>query len=94
MATAKTRAQLHRLSDLSRIRTALTSNLQLRVDQSAGLGEIAALCAERAPAKAARDCHAVRDQLLTIACEWDLGRERLEDQSDACITAIAEMLGP
>ena len=92
MATAKTRGQLRRLSDLSLISAALASKLQLRIDQSAALQEIAALCSKRAPAQGARDCHVVRDQLLTIACEWDLGRERLEDQSDACLAAIAVML--
>lgn len=92
MATAKTRGQLRRLSDLSLIRSALTRKMQLRTEQNAGLKEIAALCAQRTRALASRDCHAVRDQLLTIACEWDLRRDRLEGQSDACLAAIADML--
>jgi hypothetical protein len=93
MATAKTRAQLHRLRDLSLIRSALSSTRVSHVDQGAGLQEIAAVCAIRASARAARDCHALRDQLLTIACEWDLASEGLDDQSDTCLAAIADMLG-
>jgi hypothetical protein len=92
MATARTRAQLRRLSDLSLIRSALTRTMQLRAEQNAGLQEIAMLCARRARAQVPRDCQGVRDQLLTIACEWDLRRDRLEDQSDACLAAIADML--
>ena len=92
MATTKTRAQLRRLSDLSLIRSELANVLQRRADQNAGLVEIAALCARRNRAKVGRDCQVVRDQLLTIACEWDLRCERLEDQSEDCIAAIAAML--
>ena len=94
MATAKTRAQLRRLNALSLIRSALSGKFQRREGQNVRLEEIAALCGQRARSRAGRDCHAVRDLLLTIASEWDLGREQLEDQSDACLAAIAEMLSP
>jgi hypothetical protein len=93
MATAKTRAQLRRLNDLSLIRSAFPESFQRGADQIIGLEEIASLCGRRARSQSARDCHAMRDLLLTIACEWDLGQERLEDQSDACLAAIAEMIG-
>jgi hypothetical protein len=94
MATAKTRAQLRRLSDLSLIRSALPGRAQRGDDQNVGLQEIGTLCRQRARSLTGRDCHAVRDLLLTIASEWDLGCERLEEQSDVCLAAIAEMLGP
>ena len=92
MATAKTRGQLRRLSDLSLIRSTLARKLQMSAEQNAGLQEIAALCARRACTQGPRDCHGVRDQMLIIACEWDLRGDRLEDQSDACLAAIAGML--
>jgi hypothetical protein len=38
---------------------------------------------------AVRDCHAARDTPLTIACEWDLQRDRLDAQSDVCLAVIA-----
>jgi hypothetical protein len=92
MATARTRAQLRRLSDLSLIRSALSRTMQVRTEQNAGLQEIAALCSARGRAQVQRDYHGVRDQLLTVACEWDLRCDRLEDQSDVCLAAIADML--
>ncbi len=88
MATAKTRAQLRRLDDLSSILRAITSPSSS--PRAVGLQDIATLCAKRV--RAGRDVHAVRDELLTIACEWDLARDRLEDQSDVCLDAIATFL--
>ena len=94
MATAKTRAQLRRLNDLSLIRSALSGKFQPGAGENAGLQEIATLCGQRARSLTGRDCHAMRDLLLTIASEWDLGHERLEDQSDACLAAISDLLSP
>jgi hypothetical protein len=88
MATAKTRAQLRRLDDLSSILRAIRSPISS--SHAVGLQEIAALCAKRV--RAGHDVHVVRDELLTIACEWDLARDRLEDQSDVCLDAIASFL--
>ena len=90
MATAKTRAQLRRLDDLSSILRATTSPSSS--PRAVGLQDIAALCAKRALARVGRDVHAVRDELLAIACEWDLAQDRLEDQSDVCLDAIATFL--
>jgi hypothetical protein len=92
MATAKARSQLRRLSDLSLIRSELAKALHRPANQNASLIDIAALCAPRARARLGSDCHAVRDEILTIAAEWDLRRDWLEDQSDACIAAIAAIL--
>jgi hypothetical protein len=88
MATAKTRAQLRRLDDLSSILRAIASPIS--PPRAVGLQDIAALCGRRV--RAHRDVHAVRDDLLTIACEWDLAQDRLEDQSDVCLDAIATFL--
>jgi hypothetical protein len=88
MATAKTRAQLRRLDDLSSILRAMKSPISS--PRAVGLQDVAALCGKRV--RAGRDVHAVRDDLLTIACEWNLAHDRLEDQSDVCIDAIATFL--
>jgi hypothetical protein len=34
----------------------------------------------------------VRDQLLLIAVEWDLDRDRLDQQSEACLRYVADFL--
>ena len=57
-----------------------------------GLRDVAELCRRDYAARPGRDCNAVRDQLLLIAIEWDLTRDRLDQQSHTCLRAIAEFL--
>ena len=92
MTTAKTYAQLRRLSDLAAIRCAIAGRERGRAAGSVGLMDVADMCRRRATTVAVRDWHAERDALLMIACEWDLRRDRLDDQSDACLAAIAVFL--
>ena len=47
-----------------------------------GLIDVAELCRRDYAARPSRDCNTVREQLLTIAVEWELGRDRLDQQSD------------
>jgi len=47
-----------------------------------GLMDVAELCRRDYAARPSRDCNTVREQLLTIAVEWELGRDRLDQQSD------------
>lgn len=95
MTSAKTREQLRRLDDLSSIRRAVIARLpDASANSIIGLTDIAALCKARGFACAGLDPHVLRDQLLTIACDWDLARDRLEDQSDTCLAAIAGLLRP
>jgi len=47
------------------------------------LRDVAELCRRDYAARPGRDCNAVRHQLLIIAVEWDLARDRLDQQSDA-----------
>jgi hypothetical protein len=54
--------------------------------------EIAELCRRHAAAHLCHDWNARRDQLLLIAVEWDISRDRLDLQSDECLQAIAEFL--
>jgi hypothetical protein len=50
------------------------------------LGDVADLAAH-----SGRDRN-VREQLLRIAVEWNLDCDRLDQQSDACLRAIADFL--
>jgi hypothetical protein len=83
--------RMSRPADLSMIQSAVERMLG-RPAENIGLADIAEVCRSRAKALVERDCHEARDALLTIACEWDLTRDRLEDQSDACLAVIADLL--
>jgi hypothetical protein len=87
----QTLAQLRRLGDLSTIHRAIV-RLGPATTANIGLMEIASACRQRARISLERDYHAARDELLTIACEWDLQRDRIDKQSDACLAAIADFL--
>ena len=57
-----------------------------------GLEDVAELCKRDFTGRPARDWNDVRDQLLLIAIEWKLDRDRLDQQSDACLRAVAAFL--
>jgi hypothetical protein len=82
----QTLAQLRRLSDLSVIRRAVA---QSRPTATAhiGLMDVATACRIRGVGGSV-----TRDDRLVIACEWDLARDQLDNQSDACLAAIARVL--
>jgi hypothetical protein len=61
------------------------------LDGRGGLKDVAELCRRHARAHP-RDWNAVRDDILTIACEWDLANDRLDAQSDACLDCLAQFL--
>src|SRR5262249_24308708 len=94
MATAQTAGELKRLVQLTEITRALRARFPDAPHQGIGLGEIARLCKSLVASRACRDCHDVRDDLLSIACLWDLPNDTLEQQPAeplACLIAfIAE----
>jgi hypothetical protein len=93
METVLTEPYVSRDSDLSMIRSAIARMWPGATGpDSIGLMDVAEACRTHARASIERDCHVARDALLTIACEWDLARDRLEDQSDACVAAIVGLL--
>jgi hypothetical protein len=92
MAGARTAAELRRWGDLAAIRGALAMTMPALISKPAGLREIADLCRRRATSRLGRDCHETRDLLLIIACEWDLSCDRLDEQSGACLGALARLL--
>jgi hypothetical protein len=83
---ARTPAQLRRLNDLSVIRRAVAQSRPTATAQI-GLVDVAAACRIRCIGGSV-----TRDDLLVIACEWDLAHDQLDDQSDACLAAIARVL--
>jgi hypothetical protein len=56
------------------------------------LTDVAELCRRHALAHPGRDWNDVRDELLMICCEWDLARDSLDAQSDACLDCLAQFL--
>ena len=86
MTRAQPLAQLRRLSDLSVIRRAVARS-RPTTTANIGLMDVATACRMRCVS-----AWATRDELLTIACEWDIMRDRLQDQSDACLAAVMRAL--
>jgi hypothetical protein len=86
VARTQTPAQLRRLSDLYVIRRAVARS-QPTATANISLINVATACQIRRVRGLA-----TRDDLLTIACEWDLARDQLDDQSDECLAAIAHVL--
>jgi hypothetical protein len=92
MANVRHVTELWRSSDLTVIYGAFRARIPSVQPAEAGLAIIAELCRRDFAARPARNWHDVRDQLLLIAVEWDLARDRLDGQSDRCLRAIAEFL--
>ncbi len=93
MAIARTGTELRRWRDLAVIRRAIAAQMP-ELDGRAGLKDVAELCRRHALARPGRDWNDVRDDVLTIGCEWDLANDRLDAQSDACLDCLARFLRP
>ena len=92
MATARTVIELRRWADLTVIIGACQARMPDVLHQQMGLKEVAELCRRDHTARPARDCNQVRDQLLLIGVEWDLERDRLDQQTDTCLGCVADFL--
>jgi hypothetical protein len=92
MATARTVTELHRWADLALVRRAIEARMPEVGHGPIGLKQVAELCKRDYIARPGRDCNDVRDQLLLIGIEWDLARDRLEQQSNACLRQVARFL--
>ena len=93
MAIASTgNDDLRRWADFTVVHRAQEARLPQVEFWEMGLRDVAELCKRDNAARPGRDCNAVRDQLLLIAVEWDFTRDRLDQQSDTCLRAIAEFL--
>ena len=92
MATSRLGNELRRWADLTVIQRAKEARLPDVIFWEMCLKDVAELCRCHYAARAGRDCNEVRDQLLGIAIEWDLSRDRLDRQSETCFRTIAEFL--
>jgi len=92
MATARQASELRRWADLTVIHGAFQGRMPEMLPADSGLKDVAELCKRDFAGRPARDWNDVRDQLLLIGIEWNLDRDRLDQQSDACLRAIAAFL--
>src|SRR5262245_21899827 len=92
MATARQATELRRWADLTVINGAFAGRMPDVLPADSGLKDVAELCKRDYAARPGRDWNEVRDQLLLIGIEWDLTRDRLDQQSQACLRAIATFL--
>jgi len=92
MATARTVTELRRWADLTVIFGACEARMPGLEHASIGLKDVAEVCRLDFAARPARDWNRVRDQLLMIGIEWNLDRDRLDQQSEACLRCVADFL--
>jgi hypothetical protein len=92
MATARSVTELRRWADLTVIHGAFQARLPDMLPGNSGLKDVAEVCRRDYAARPGRDCNDVRDQLLLIAVEWNLDRDRLDQQSEACLRCVADFL--
>jgi|RhiMethySRZTD1v2_1073278.scaffolds.fasta_scaffold1190569_1 hypothetical protein len=91
MATARTSTELRRWRNLAIIQRAIAARMP-ELQERVGLKDVAELCRRHALAQP-RDWNDVRDGMLMICCEWDLAKDALDAQSDACLDCLARFLG-
>jgi hypothetical protein len=92
MATVQSAGELRRLVQLTEITRAFRARFPDAPQQQIGLGEVAQLCKALVAARASRDCHDVRDDILSIACLWDLTKDNLEEQSDELLDYLSAFI--
>ena len=92
MSNARTLTELQRWSDSTVIHRAIEAKLPDAPLAGAGLGDVAEVCKRDYAGRPGRDFHVARNQLMLIGAEWDLTRDRLDQQSATCLRAIADFL--
>ena len=92
MAIARQVTELRRWADLTVIHGAFQARMPDVLPAESGLRDVAEVCRRDYAARPGRDCNDVREQLLMIGIEWDLDRDRLDRQSDACLRCVADFL--
>jgi hypothetical protein len=92
MATARHGYELRRWADLTVIHGAFQARMPDAPPGKSGLKEVAEVCRRDYAARPGRDWNDVRDQLLLIGVEWNLDRDRLDQQSEACLRCVANFL--
>src|SRR3977135_92462 len=92
MATARQASELRRWADLTVIHGAFQGRMPEMLPADSGLKGVAEFGKRDCAGRPARDWNDVRDQLLLIGIEWNLDRDRLDQQSDACLPCVANFL--
>jgi hypothetical protein len=92
MATARHLHELCCWADLTVIHGAFQARMPDAEPAKSGLKDVAEVCRRDYAARPARDWNDVRDQLLLIGIEWNLDRDRLDQQSEACLRCVADFL--
>ncbi len=92
MAITRSGTELRRCSDLTLIRSAIEHEFPECQCERIGLTEIAELCRRHAVSHPGSDWNERRDLILMIGVEWNLARDTLDAQSDACLKSVARLL--
>jgi hypothetical protein len=92
VATVKQSSELRRMSDLTVIYGAFHARMPGVAPAQSGLERVAELCRRHCSTLSGRDRNLIRDQLFAIAADWDLRRDRLNEQSSKCLHVLAEFL--
>jgi hypothetical protein len=93
MATTRTAPELRRSAYIALIYRAFRTRMPDLRETAIGLEQVAELCKRDCAARPGRDWHWVRDNVLIIAAEWELSRDRLEEQSIECLRTLAKLFG-
>ena len=70
------------------VQTRLSDTCQQRIQ----LSDIAKLCKAIVASRPCRDCHTVRDEILTLASLWNLANDGLDEQSDELLAYLAGLV--
>jgi len=92
MATVQTTTELRRLTHLMQIVNAIQARFPDTCQQRIQLNDIAKLCKTIVASRPGRDCHTVRDEILTLACLWNLANDGLDEQSDELLAYLAGLV--
>ena len=92
MATVQTTTELQRFTHLLQIVNAVQARFPDTCQQRIQLNDIAKLCKTIVASRPCRDCHTVRDEILTLACLWNLGNDGLDEQSDELLAHLAGLV--
>ena len=94
MTTTRSPQELRRSIYLSIIRRSVAESSLTSRSGPIGLAEVAHTLKAHFALPCARDGLDVRQLLLTVAVEWDLSRDALEQQSDECLAALVACFRP
>jgi hypothetical protein len=90
MARVQTASELRRLAHLAQVTGVLRARMPEASHHRFNLNDVVKLCKALIASRPCRDCHDVRDEILTIASLWDLASDHLDEQSDELLAYLAE----